>query len=71
MIFLGENLGSVFPNPSMRTVRADYAHSCCGLCALTIRTVRTELPDDRYILMEDAAASLPGRCWRDIAPSGR
>jgi len=26
MIFSVENQGSVFPNPSMRTVRADYAH---------------------------------------------
>jgi len=45
MIFLGENQGSVFPNPSMRTVRADYAHWASGLCALSIRTMRTERPD--------------------------
>ena len=48
MIFLGENQGSVFRKPSMRAFRADYAHSCCGLCAPTVRTMHTDRPDRPY-----------------------
>jgi len=45
MIISVENQGSVFPNPSMRTVRADYAHWACGLCTVIVRTMRTDRPD--------------------------